>query len=110
MIFGSSKDAAFVNELVAALTKDLPPKLMDSRRGVLSVNKVTRQLEKTFQAAAAYHAEHRLGFIRRASFANSFRWELKGCGYPDDFVDMATEGLVVEVSKARTSTSPDGKK
>lgn len=98
MIFG--RENTFAKELAARLTKDVPPKLMDQRRGVLSVNKVTRQLEKTFQAAAEYQREHRIGFIRRAVLANTFRWELKNNGYPDDFIDVAVEGLVVELSRA----------
>ncbi len=101
MKFGPSRDSAFAKDLVARLTKELPPALMDERRKVLSVNKVTRQLEKTFEAAAAYQREHRIGFIRRAFLANGFRWELKSQGYPDDFVDVAVEGLVVELSRAR---------
>jgi hypothetical protein len=99
MKFGLSRDSAFAKELVTRLTKELPPALMDERRKVLSVNKVTRQLEKTFEAAANYQREHRIGFIRRAFLANGFRWELKNQGYPDDFIDVATEGLVVELSR-----------
>ena len=101
MTFGPSRDSAFAKELAAKLTKELPPALMDERRKVLSVNKVTRQLEKTFEAAAAYQRENRIGFIRRAFLANGFRWELKNLGYPDDFVDVAVEGLVVELSRGK---------
>jgi hypothetical protein len=105
MKFGPSRDNGFAKELVGRLTKELPPALMETRRKVLSVNKVTRQLEKTFQAAAEYQREHRLGFIRRAFLANGFRWELKNAGYPDDFIDVAVEGLVVELSRP-TRTAP----
>jgi len=105
MKFGPSRDSAFAKELVAALVKDLPPRLMDAHRGSVSVNKITRQLEKTYRAAADYQREQRIGFIRRAFLANGFRWELKNSGYPDDFVDVATEGLVVELSRARRTAA-----
>jgi len=101
MKFGPSRDSAFAKELAARLTAELPPALMAERRKVLSVNKVTRQLEKAFETAAAYQRENRIGFIRRAFLANGFRWELKNLGYPDDFIDLAVEGLVVELSRAR---------
>jgi len=101
MKFGFARESAFAKELVAALVKHLPPKLMEAHRGTISVNKVTRQLEKTYKDAADYQREHRIGFIRRAVLANGFRWELKNNGYPDDFVNVATEGLVVELSRAR---------
>lgn len=99
-MFGFSRDKAFAAELVAVLAKDLPPASMDLAKGNMSVNKVTRQLEKTFQVAAAYQKDHRPGFLRRAILANGFRWGLKNAGYADDFVDLATEGLVVEMSRA----------
>jgi hypothetical protein len=105
MTFGFSRDSAFAKDLVARLTKELPPALMETRRKVLSVNKVTRQLEKAFQAAADYQRANRLGFIRRAVLANGFRWELKNSGYPNDFIDVAVEGLVVELTKP-TRTAP----
>lgn len=105
MKLGISRDSDFAKELVARLTVDLPPRLMGDRRKVLSVNKITRQLEKTFEAAAEYQREHRIGFIRRAFLANGFRWGLKNSGYPDDFIDVATEGLVVELSKTNRQKS-----
>jgi hypothetical protein len=91
----------FAQSLVQQLSKDLPPVLMSDRRKVLSVNKVTRLLDRTFQAAASYQQEHHVGFIKRAVLANSFKWELKNVKYPDDFVEMATEGLVVALCKPR---------
>jgi hypothetical protein len=101
MQLGFSRENAFARELTATLAKELPPRVLEERRKVLSVNKITRQLERTFQRAADYQQQHRIGFIRRAMLANAFRWELREAGFPSDFVDMATEGLVVELSKAR---------
>jgi hypothetical protein len=108
MKFGLSRDGEFATQLVALLVKELPPVLMSERRTVLSVNKVTRQLEKSMQAAVQYQRENRLGFIRRAFLVNGFRWGLKNSGYPDDFVNVATEGLVVELSKATSKRSAGG--
>jgi hypothetical protein len=95
----AGREKAFATELAEGLVKELPPGLMDTRRGVLSVNKVTRLLERTYRSAASYQEKHRIGFIKRAVLANSFKWELKNRSYPDDFVDVATEGLVVELSR-----------
>ena len=36
----------------------------------------------------------------RARLANHFKWCLKTEGYAEDFVDMATEALVMELAKA----------
>lgn len=104
MKFGLSRDSAFAKGLAAVLVQQLPPKLMETHRGTMSVNKVTRQLEKAFKVAVDYQRDQRLGFIRRAFVANDFRWELRQSGYPDDFVNMATEGLIVELSRARKAS------
>ena len=101
MKLGFSRENAFARELATALAKELPPDVMENRRKLLSVNKITRQLERTYQRAADYQKEHRIGFIRRAALANAFRWELREVRYPADFIDVATEGLVVELSRAR---------
>ena len=103
-MFGFSRDTEFAKELVARLARELPSELMENRRKVLSVNKVTRQLESLYQAAATYQAQSKLGFLRRAVLANTFRWELKNGGYPEDFIDVATEGLVVELSRKRPAS------
>lgn len=98
-IFNSSAEKALAHDLVVGLKKDLPPILMEKQRKVLSVNKITRLLEKTYQAAREHQNSQNMGFIKRAILANSFKWELKNLGYPEDFIDMATEGLVMELMK-----------
>jgi hypothetical protein len=103
-IFSHAAQKEFAKSLVLQLSKELPPVLMSDRRKVLSVNKVTRLLERTYQAAASYQQEHQVGFIKRAVLANSFKWELMNVKYPDDFVEMATEGLVVVLCKPKDTS------
>ena len=95
----STAEKALASKLAEQLAKDLPSTQVEKGRKLLSVNKVTRLLERTYQLASDYQREHRIGFIKRALLANSFKWELKTKGYPEDFVDMATEGLIVALSK-----------
>jgi hypothetical protein len=100
-----SEDKAFADQLATQLAQELPPGLMERSSKALSVNKVTRLLERSYQAAAAYQTKRGMGFIRRAVLANSFKWNLRNKGYADDFVDMATEGLVVELSRTLRKSS-----
>ena len=97
--FSFSSEKSLAGDLVAQLIADLPPTLMETRRKVISVNKITRLLERTYESVGTYQNQHRLGFIGRAVLANQFKWALKNSGYPEDFVDMATEGLVVHFSR-----------
>lgn len=105
-LFNHDAEKALAKELSAQLIKNLSPKLMSERRQVLSVNKVSRLLEQSYEIAKAYQSTHKLGMIKRAVLANSFRWELKACGYPDDFISVATEGLVVELGKKARLSPP----
>lgn len=99
-LFNHDAEKALAKELSAQILKNLSPKLMNERRQVLSANKISRLLEQSFEIAKAYQSTHKLGMIKRAVLANSFRWELKSSGYPEDFINVATEGLVVELGKS----------
>lgn len=103
--FSHAAEKEFADQLVERLTKELPPRLMAEHNKVLSVNKITRLLERSGQLASVYQTEHGLGFIKRAVLANHFKWTLKNSGYPDDFVDVATESIVVALSKANGSNN-----
>lgn len=102
-----SREKAFAQELVAGLQKEIPPSLMAERRTALSVNRVSKLLERTYRSAAAYQQQHGIGFVRRAILANSFKWEMRSKAYPEDFIEVATEGLVVELSKAARRKATD---
>lgn len=104
-LFNHDAEKELAKELSAQINKNLSPRLMNERRQVLSANKISRLLEQSFEIAKAYQSEHKLGVIKRAVLANSFRWELKSCGYPEDFINVATEGLVVELGK-KTNLKP----
>jgi hypothetical protein len=98
-IFKYSLDKEFVAKLVKKLNDDVPPNLLGGGGKVLTVNRVTKLLERTFQAASSYQIEQRMGFIRRTVMVNNFKWALKEAGYSDEFVAAATEGLVMAFVK-----------
>lgn len=108
-LFNHDAEKVLAKELAAQIVKNLSPKLMRERRQVLSAHKISRLLEQSFETARAYQATHKLGMIKRAVLANSFRWELKSSEYPDDFIDVAVEGLVVELAKKAKSSHPKAK-
>ncbi|MEJ5896896.1 hypothetical protein WIT60_08545 [Aquabacterium sp. G14] len=97
--FSRTQEKSFVAQQLAVLVKDLPPTLIQDGRGKVSVNKITRHLERVYKAASDFKEAQNIGFMGRAVMANAFKWGLKECGYPDEFADMATEGLVVALSK-----------
>ncbi|WP_342620304.1 hypothetical protein [Rhodoferax sp. GW822-FHT02A01] len=97
--FGFQKEKKFAAELVKQLAKDISADQMQLKRRSMSVNKITRLLEKTYLQVKKYQEENSMGFLRRTVFANTFRWELRSQNYPEDFCAMVTEGLIVELMK-----------
>lgn len=88
-----------VASVIDQLAKDLPPALLGAGRSKVSVNKVTRHLERAYATLSDLRMQRQIGFVGRAIIANTFKWGLKERGYPVEFVDMATEGLIVALSK-----------
>lgn len=101
--WGFSAERKLAQSMTERLKTALPSAQMETKRHILSVNKVTRQLEQIYDLAKTHQAQLGLGFFRRAYLANQLKWQLQEQGYPKDFVDMAIEGLLVELAK-RTGT------
>lgn len=99
--FSTHEVKAFADELADSLVRDLPPKLMLKSSNVMSANRVTTILERSYSKAAAFQAKQSIGFIQRAAFANAFRWRMNDLGYPKELISVATEGLLVHLSKSK---------
>lgn len=102
-----SAEKELASELVSRLAKELPPKFLNDGNAKLSVNKITRALERVYYVASEFRGEKRWGIYRRSVFANAFKWGLKERGYSNKFVDLAVEGIIVELAKkALTDKQP----
>ena len=100
---------AFAKELAEMVAKRYPPTLDKAPERRISANRITKVLEDALDKAAEYNRSARLGVYKKAKLANTFKWELKELGYSDRFVEMATEGLVVYVSRSSGAKEKDGK-
>ena len=90
-------------KLVAHVEKNLPAKLMQDKRHILSANKITRVLEQASEQVTDYKLAFKPGFIRRVVFANNLKWGLRNKGFPDDFVSVMTESLIVTLARKQPS-------
>lgn len=97
---------AFAKTLAGDIAKRYPPALDQQPGKRPSVNRLTRIMEDATKKAVEFHHEHHLGWLAKASLGNSFRWELQGLGYQKDFIDFATEAVVVTLSKDGTADKP----
>lgn len=100
----------FAKQLASELASRYPASVEQSPEKRISVNRITRLLEEIFAQAASFKDEHQLGWIKKAKLGNSFRWELKELGYSEQFIEVATEGLIVYVTrKSAAPAQPPGK-
>ena len=101
-LFGSvsGKDVdGFAKTLAQDLAKRYPPALDKGTERKISQKRLTTILEDTFSRAIDFRREHKLGVYKKARLGNTFRWELQEMGYSDKFVEVATEGLVVHITR-----------
>jgi len=100
--FSTQPERVLAERMAQDIEKELPPQLLAKRVKVLSVNRVTKLLERTFDTARQHQEQRQLGMFRRAALANHLKWQLKERGYAQDFVDIVIEGLIVTMTKPRS--------
>ncbi len=102
-LFGgvSSKEVdEFAKDLAHGIAKRYPPGMdKGSAERKISQKRLTAILEETFGKASSFRSENKLGVYKKARLSNTFRWELQELGYTKQFVEVATEGLVVYISR-----------
>jgi hypothetical protein len=95
----------FAKSLAESLAKRYPPTLEKSAEKKMSVNRITKVLEDTFEKVVEFQRANKLGVYKRARLGNSFRWELKTLGYSSSFIEVATEGLIVYITREPKAAS-----
>ncbi len=96
----SGKDVdKFAKSLAEQVSKQYPPALDKGGERTLSEKRLTRILEEVCNKAAAFKNEHKLGVYKKARLGNTFRWALEELGYSKKFIETATEGLVVYLTR-----------
>lgn len=108
-LFSNKEINTFAKDLVATLAKRYPAALDISPEKRVSENRLTKVLEETLAQAAEFQNKHKLGLVGKAKLGNEFRWQLKEMGYSDKFIDVATEGLMVYVTRASKSGTAEPK-
>lgn len=107
----SSVSGRDVDEFGKALARELAEKYPPAMENPTDENKrsapkastlerrLTQLLETLYAKALTFKNEKKLGIYKRARLGNAFRWELDHLGYSKKFVEVATEGMVVFLSR-----------
>ncbi len=101
---GSSQIDALVESLVNELMRRYPPAMASGEGRRLSQQAVTNILESVINKAVTKSKEWDLGVVGKAKLGNSFKWALKEKGYPDKFIDIVTEALIVYATRKDKSS------
>jgi hypothetical protein len=89
----------FAQSLVDDISKRYPVTIDQDAKLRPNANRLTKIVEDVCQKAVDFKAEHKLGVVGKAKLGNAFRWELNSRGYRKEFVDFATEAVVVYISR-----------
>ena len=93
----------FAIKLATGLADRYPPDLENEKPRKRNPQRLAKAFDDTFNRAIDFQNEHRLGIYGKARLGNTFKWELKRLGYPDDFIDLTTNSLVKFVASQRAS-------
>jgi len=108
-LFSTQHITDFAKSLAGTLSKRYPPAIDMNPEKKVSENRLTRVLEETLAKAVEFQREHRLGLIGKAKLGSEFKWQLKELGYSDKFIDVATEGLMVYITRGTNAPPASAK-
>lgn len=100
MLFNRSRNRdieQFATGVARDFAKACPPAETQGERG--SMKKLARSIDAACERASAFQKEKKLGIYGKAKFGTTFKWELKGLGYGDDFIDEFTRTLMLRLSR-----------
>lgn len=98
LFFGKEVER-FAKELAQELERRYSPTMERGEDRKISAKGISNILESIYQKAVDFKRDKKLGFIRTAKLGNIFRWELKALGYSGNFIEVATEGLIVYLTR-----------
>lgn len=98
-LFGKSEIATVAQQLADELARRYPPVMASGEGRRLSPQAVTNILESVINKAVTKSHEWDLGVLGKAKLGNDLRWALKEKGYPETFIEMITEALVVYLAR-----------
>ena len=97
-------DTLVIAETRKMLTKEIAPQSTKDKANLLSVNKVTRIVERAVKKIVEHKSAQQMGRIRWVRLLNEIRWSLHDAGYSNEFVSLVSEAII-----AKSVTTKDRK-
>jgi len=105
MLFHNSH-VDFGATLASRLALLYPVSLDTQQERRISANRMANILEGLYTEAQTYRHAQKLGYLGRTRLSHAFKWKMIELGYSKEFIDMATEGLVVYLHKPLGTKAP----
>jgi hypothetical protein len=104
-MLGLGKKNARIDDFGIQLANELAKRVpLESKapRAKKRSEKYAKAIDHALDLTVAFQRDNKLGFYGKARMFNSFKWQLKRLGYPDDFIDSTTAALVNFAANVRT--------
>ena len=99
-IFGDAQQIqSIVDGCLKEISRRYPPSMATGEGRRLSPQAVTNILESVIGKVVTQSQELRLGWMGKAKLANDLKWALNEKGYPEKFIDMFIEAVIVYVTR-----------
>jgi hypothetical protein len=91
-------DVTFASSLAQKIILQYPPASEPKLARKGGQRRLEGILSSVLLEITTFQTTHRLGWFRKARFANAFRWQLKDAGYSEGFIEALTEGIVKHIT------------
>lgn len=102
-IFDFNQEKNFAKSAANDIAKRFPPELASQPGAHQSASRLSRVIEDVCTQASKFKQTHKIGWLRKSILCNTFKWELTELGYKKEFVDFATEALLVYLSREKST-------
>lgn len=102
-LFNYSQEKAFAKSAAEDVARRFPPELANKPGAHQSTARLSRIIEDVCTRATEFKQTQKIGWIRKSILCNTFKWELTELGYKKEFVDFATEALLVYLSREKST-------
>lgn len=96
-------------DLAVRFAQRFPASLDDGGLPKVSADRLGRILEKVYFEAQSMRDSHGFGYLGRVRLCHAFQWRMRELGYSGPIIDLATEGLVVYLTKPQL-TQPEAER
>lgn len=101
--FNTKEVDAFARELAKDLIGRLPPSSAGSNK-TITPERFRNTREAIISRTGAFARTHKINWYKKAHLGNTFKWELRGAGYDQQFIDAMTYDVLVAVTPVRRKT------